>query len=133
MYGVISQKGRYLEDYQETFYISGSVTQADLGKVVTLDTTAAKTVKLAGDGDAVYGRLEVLEARVQEGVTVCTVSMKFIDWVPYKNGLTAGDVAGLGKSIVGAGAGEVKFGTSLRHNYTVFLDATNRRAHVHFL
>lgn len=133
MYGTISKKGRYLENYQETFYISGTVTQADLGKAVSLDATKEKTVKLAADGDIIVGRLEVLEARVQEGVTVCTVSMKFIDWVPYKDGLTAGDVAGIGKSIVGAGAGEVKFAAGTAHNRVVFLDATNRRAHVHFL
>jgi len=133
MYGTISKKGRYLENYQETWYISGAVTQADLGKAVSLDTTAEKTVKLAADGDAIVGRLEVLEARVQEGVTVCTVSEKFIDWVPYKAGLTSGDVAGIGKSIVGAGNGEVKFAAQAAGNYTVFLDATNRRAHVHFI
>lgn len=133
MYGQISKKGRYLENYQETFYISGTVTQADLGKAVSLDSAAEKTVKLAGDGDIIVGRLEVLENRVQEGVTVCTVSLKFIDWVPYKAGLTAGDVAGIGKGIVGAGNGEVKFVAGVRSNYTVFLDATNRRAHVHYL
>jgi len=133
MYGVISTKGRYLEDFQETFYISGTVTQADLGKALSLDATAPKTVKLAADGDIIVGRLEVYEDRVQEGVKVATVSMKFIDWVPYKTGLTSGDVAGIGKAIVGAGAGEVKFATGTAHNRTVFLDVPNLRAHVHFL
>lgn len=131
MYGTISKKGRYLENYQETFYISGAVTQADLGKAVSLDTTAEKTVKLAADGDAIVGRLEVLEARVQEGVTVATVSMKFIDWVPY----AAAATPAIGAAVEGAGNGEVDFALTAdpAHNRVVFIDTTNKRVHVHFL
>lgn len=62
------------EDAQRTFLVSGTVTQADIGKAVTLDTAAANTVKLAGDNDVILGRLESYEDRTAEGIKVGTVS-----------------------------------------------------------
>jgi hypothetical protein len=56
----------------------GAVTQDDLGKALTLDTTAPNTMKLAGDGDPVHGRLETYEDRSQQGAgKVGTVQRQF--------------------------------------------------------
>lgn len=88
------------EHSNRTFLISGSVTKADEGKAVSLDTTAANTVKLAGSGDVIVGRLEVFEP----GRNTCTVQLHFTEWLPVKSGETVA----IGDTVVGAGAGEVK-------------------------
>lgn len=86
-----------------TYLISGTVTAADVGKAVTLDTTAASTVKLAGSGDKIVGRLEAYEDRTVLGVKVATVSRKFKDLLPIASGLTSFDVVALGDTVVGSG------------------------------
>lgn len=129
IYGGLSTKGRYLENWQEAFLISGTVTAADVGKVVTIDATAERTVKLAGDTDEIFGRLEVYEDRVQEGLKVGTVSLKFIDWVP-KTGTVA-----VGNGIQGsATAGVAKALTTgvPRNNKVLAVDNTNNRVFVYF-
>jgi hypothetical protein len=88
------------EHSNRTFKMSGSVTKADEGKAVSLDTTAANTVKLAADGDAIVGRLEIYEP----GRATCTVQLHFTETLPVK----AGETITLGDTVVGAGAGEVK-------------------------
>lgn len=94
-----------MEDWHFPFLISGAAVAADVGKAVTLDTAAANTVKLAGDGDEVLGRLEVFEDRVVEGIKVATVALKGAMKLPY---LTADPVA-VGDSVQGSGtAGKVK-------------------------
>lgn len=100
----ISLAGMYHEAWQYPFYISGSVTQDDVGKAVTLDTSAANTVKLAGDGDVILGRLEVYEDRVQEGIKVATVNLAGGMKLPVKTGETVN----VGDSAIGAGSGEVR-------------------------
>lgn len=103
--GSVSLRGVYFEDAQLPFNISGSpVVGTDEGKAVALDTTAANTVKLAGAGDRVIGRLETIELRTIEGVQVCTVALQFIDVLPNDGAHTfvVGDTA-----IGGATAGKV--------------------------
>lgn len=100
----ISLAGMYHEDWQYPFFVSGSVTQADVGKAVTLDTAAANTVKLAGDGDVILGRLEVFENRVQEGIKVGTVNLKGGMKLPVKENETVA----IGNAVIGAGGGEVR-------------------------
>lgn len=95
-------------DFRFTFAVSGAVTAADVGKAVALDTTTPNTVKLAGDGDAIFGRLEVLEDRTQEGLKVGTVSRKLRAKLPVKTGLNALNTPAIGDTVVGAGGGEVK-------------------------
>jgi hypothetical protein len=69
-------------------------------------------VKLAGDGDRVIGRLEVVEIRVQEGINIGTVSIQGGLDYPVKAGetLVPGDSV-LGSTVLGslkkAGAGVV--------------------------
>lgn len=94
-----------LDDDMFTYNISGVVTQDDIGKAVTLDTTAAKTFKLAGDNDPVHGRLFSYEDRTQQGAgKVGTVMRRFKEKLPA----AVGHGIDLGDSVVGAGAGLVK-------------------------
>ena len=134
IYG-LSNKGRYLEDFQEYFYLAAGITAADVGKAVEIDTSGEQKVKLATDGAVIIGRLEVVEDRKQEGILVGTVSLKGFNYFPIKTGLTGIAAVGLGDTVVGAGAGEVKGannGTAVtnnpRDNFVKILDATNNRA-----
>jgi hypothetical protein len=105
--GVVTQLFSF-EDFTFTMSVSGSVVAADVGKAVALDTTAANTVKLAGDGDQIFGRLETFENRTQEGIKVGAISRKLRAKLPVKTGLTGFNVPAVGDTVVGAGAGEVK-------------------------
>ena len=90
-------------DFIFTMNVSGAVTQADLRKAVTLDKTAPNTVKLAGDGDPVYGRLETFETGGLDRLTVGAISRKFRTTLPK----TAAAIA-VGDVVTGAGGGLVK-------------------------
>ena len=74
--GLVSLRGLYVEAFAWTFLGASGMTAADVGKAVTLDTTAANTVKLAGDGNAILGKLSAVEVRTQDGVITCTVETK---------------------------------------------------------
>ena len=74
--GKVSINGLIDEVAQVTWNLAAGIVKADEGKAVTQDTTAANTVKLAGDGDLILGRLEIVEIRSQEGIAVGTVSMR---------------------------------------------------------
>lgn len=100
----ISLQGLFQEEWAFPFNLKTGITSADVGKAVSLDTSAANTVKLAGDGDVILGRLEVVENRVQEGVLVGTVMLKGGLKFPVKTGETVN----VGDTIQGAGSGEVK-------------------------
>jgi hypothetical protein len=99
------------EDFTFTMNLASGITAADVGKAVALDT-AANTVKLAGDGDNIYGRLETFEDRKQQGIKVGAVSRKFRSKLPVKSGLTSFNVVAVGDTVVGAGSGEVKASNS---------------------
>lgn len=98
----------YSEDQIFTFTLTSGMTTSDVGKAVALDTATAKKVKLAGNGDLVFGRLESVENRVQEGILVGAVAVQFIQKLPIKSGLSSHDVVVVGSTVVGAGSGEVK-------------------------
>ena len=74
--GKVSLNGLIDEVAQFTFNLAAGITASDVGKAVTLDATAANTVKLAGDADLILGRLEVVEVRTQEGTAVGTISVR---------------------------------------------------------
>ena len=107
------------EDSQITYLISGSVTDADIGKAVSWDTTATRTVKLAADGDVIIGRLWGFTNRTQEKVKTCVVSRRFSATLPIKAGLTLTDVVAVGKTVVGAGNGEVRAQATANHSANV--------------
>src|ERR1044072_1811388 len=100
----VSLRGLYHDDFQYPFLLATGITKADEGKAVALDPSAANTVKLAGDGDRVIGRLEVVETRVQEGINIGTVSIQGGLDYPVK----AGETLVNGDSLVGAAGGLVK-------------------------
>jgi len=104
----VTLKGYFMEAYQFTVLLSGSITAADVGKALTQDNTAANTFKLAGDGDPIHARLETYEDRVQEGIKVGAAAFHFANDLPIKSGLTSTFVVAVGSTLVGAGNGEVK-------------------------
>lgn len=112
----VSLDGFHQENFMLTMKVSGasSVTDSRLmvGKAVSLDTTAANTVKLAADGDIIIGRLESFENRAVEGVVVGAVAFRFAGRFPIK----AGETVVVGNTVIGAGAGEVKAAAALAGN-----------------
>lgn len=110
--------GFHFEDAAFTYLISGTVTADDVGKAVAQDTTAANTVKLAGDNDVIFGRLETFEDRVVLGVKVGAVSRMFKDKLPK-----AANVIALGTSVSGSAvAGIVKQATAQDTNRNVVVE-----------
>lgn len=85
-----------------TFILEDSIKQEHVGLAVTQDTTAANTVKLAGDGDKILGRLENVEDRTVEGIKVGAV--KIIGGMALKK---TGEIA-VGDMVLGGGNGLVK-------------------------
>ena len=78
-------------DFTFTMNVSGAVTQADVGKAVTLDPATPNTVKLAGAGDKVFGRLETFETNGLDGLTVGAIARKFRDILPTTGAIAVGD------------------------------------------
>jgi hypothetical protein len=101
--------------------VSGAVTFANVGELVTQDITAANTVKLLGDGDAPIGYLATFEDRTIEGIKVGTVDHKGGFPIKYTGALAVGD------SVVGSAlAGLVKkAGAANRTLVTEIVDASN--------
>jgi hypothetical protein len=86
-----------------TFVLNADITAQDVGKAVTQDTSAANTVKLAGAGDPIFGRLETFEDRVVEGVKVGAVKIIAGMELPTASGYTAQ----IGDKVIGAAGGMV--------------------------
>lgn len=108
----------HFEDSQFTFPILATgITTTDagltavVGSAMSIDTNVTPVygqppqLKLAADGDEIFGRLETIENRVQDGLGLLgTVSLRFIGSLPMK----ADETPAVGASIVGAGSGTVK-------------------------
>lgn len=113
--GKLSLRGITQDSFQYPFLLKASDSvAADAGvKAVTLDTTAANTVKLATDASPIVGRLEVFEDRVVEGVKVGTIAteggMKFLT----KIGASAGERPAVGDYLIGAGSGYTRKATTV--------------------
>lgn len=88
-----------------TVNLAAGITGADVGKALTLDTSAANKYKLAGNGDLIYGRLEIVENRVNEGTLIGTAKLYLMG---VKLPIKAAETVSVGSFIIGAGAGEVK-------------------------
>lgn len=82
-----------------TFNLPTSVTSADVDKAVTLDSSAANKVKLAGVDDLIIGRLETVEVRSASQV-VGAVAIKGI----FKLPIGVGQTIALGSTVVGLGS-----------------------------
>lgn len=72
----VSLQGIEHDEFHYPFRLASGITSADVGKAVALDTTAANTVKLAGDNETVLGKLVSVENRVSEGILVGTIALK---------------------------------------------------------
>lgn len=98
-----------LDDFTFTYRLSGTPTEADAGKAVTLDTTQAGTMKLTGDNDVIMGRLFSVEVRTVDGIRTGAVQRKFKEKLPAATG--HGIV--LGDTVVGSATpGVVKKGAT---------------------
>ena len=97
-------RGYHFEDWSFTFVLASGITASDIGKAVSIDTSAANKVKLAADGDFVLGRLASVEDRTVEGQLIGAVELKFANILPIKSGETVA----VGDTVIGAGSGEVK-------------------------
>lgn len=88
-----------------TVNLAAGITAADEGKAVTQDKSAPNTFKLAGDGDLIFGRLEIVESRANEGTLVGNVKLHLMGLkLPIKSGQTVA----VGDYVIGAGGGEIK-------------------------
>lgn len=100
----ISLRGMTHEKFHYPFYLAAGIVAADVGKAVSLDATAANTVKLAGAGEKVIGMLVSWENRAVEDVLVGTVTLR--GGFRFQKAAAA-DAIVVGDTVVGAGAGEV--------------------------
>lgn len=106
-YQGVTLKGT-IPDNDLTFILASGIKEEHVGLAVAQDTSAANTVKLAGDGDAIVGRLESFEDRTAtEGVVVGAV--KLVGGLELKKSAAAMNV---GDPVVGAGDGLVKTGAA---------------------
>lgn len=110
--GAVVSHGFSLNEFMFTYVLDSGIDEDDVGKAVSLDATKTNTVKLAADGDAIFGRLETFEDRTALGIKVGTVSRKFKQKLPVKSGLTSFAAVAVGDTVVGAGDGEVKASNS---------------------
>ena len=88
-----------------TVRLAAGITRASEGKAVTQDTSAPNTYKLAGDGDPIFGRLEIVEDRANEGQLVGNVKLLLMG---VKLPIKAASGVAVGSFVIGAGAGEIK-------------------------
>jgi len=87
-----------------TYLLASGVAAADVGKAVSIDTTAANRVKLAADGEQIFGRLSTYEDRDSLSIKTGAVERLFKEKLPAASGhgIVVGD------AVVGAGNGLVR-------------------------
>lgn len=90
-----------IPDNNLTFVLDDAIVEADEGKLVTQDTSAANKVKLCGDGDEILGKLFRYEDRVVERVKVGSVILVGGLEFPVASGYTPA----IGDKVVGAAGG----------------------------
>lgn len=102
-------------DFAFTMYLAaghGLTDEQLIGRVVSLDTTADATVKVAGADEPIYGRIFQVEDRSQEGVVTVTVETRFRKRLKKQTGTAFTR----GVSAVGEGNGLVKPGAASAKN-----------------
>lgn len=122
----ITHRGLVPDEFNIGWNIAAGVVAADVGKAMSIDTTAPRTAKLAADGEVIIGTLSTLEIRAIEGLRVGTLSMK--------GGLGFTRAAGApavtpGSILCGAGGGLVRMalvgdGSAIKIHRTVATAAT---------
>ena len=59
----LSLRNIHVEEFALPMYLNAATVAADIGKGVTQDTSAAMTVRLAEDGEEIFGFLDTFEDR----------------------------------------------------------------------
>ena len=113
----VSLRGIEHEEFHYPFNLASAVTADDVGKPVTLDATAANTVKVAGDGDVIVGKLATYENRAIEGVKVGAVALKG-GFKFAKSG-----TVNVGQSVQGAPGGAVKALTTANYALNMVVES----------
>ncbi|MBN9548152.1 MAG: hypothetical protein J0H31_04515 [Alphaproteobacteria bacterium] len=108
----VTLRGFHWEVSSLTFNLATGIVDSDVGKAMSVDASGPNKMKLAGDGDAIRGRLATVEARSVEGSLIGAVELQFANILPIK----AGEVVAVGDTVVGAGNGEVKAAATADHN-----------------
>ena len=125
----VSLVGLVPQVFAWTWNISGAVTTANIGDLVTQDITADNALKLLGDGDAPIGMLASYEDRVQEGIKVGTCD--------HKGGFrvkTTGTVVKGGCVVGSATPGAVKAAAAgANRSLVVAVDTPNNTADIVFI
>lgn len=101
----ISHRGLHIEAKIYPYFLAAGIVEADVGKAVSIDTSAAYTVKLAADGDVIHGVLASWENRIVEGYLIGAVATDGGSGFKRTAGgtaITPGDL------LCGGGAGEVR-------------------------
>ncbi|RWM27929.1 MAG: hypothetical protein EOR77_30890 [Mesorhizobium sp.] len=119
----VTLRGFHWEVSSLTFNLASGITQAHIGRGVSVDASGPNKVKLAADGDTIIGRLASVEDRTVEGSLIGAVELQFANTLPIK----AGETVAVGATVVGAGAGEVKAAATPDHskNFVVEIIGTN--------
>lgn len=94
-------------DNNLTFVLNANMTESNEGFLVAQDTSAANSVKLCGDGDAIVGRLIKYEHRVVENVKVGSVQL--VGGMEFP--VAAGTTLNVGDKVVGAANGYCRAAT----------------------
>lgn len=114
----VSLRGIEHEEFHYPFNLASAVTADDVGKPVALDATAANTVKVAGDGDVIVGKLVTYENRAIEGIKVGAVALKG----GFK--FTKSGVIAVGDSVQGAAtSGSVKKTTTADYSLNMVVES----------
>ncbi|MBN7759775.1 hypothetical protein JYP52_01385 [Nitratireductor aquibiodomus] len=101
----VTLRGFHWEASSLTFNLNAAITKdTPIGSALTVDAAAPNTMKLAGDGDPIVGRLASFENREVEGTKVGAVELQWSNVMP----IAAGATVNVGDTVVGAGDGEVK-------------------------
>lgn len=100
----VTLNGFFHEDAQYTWLLAAAIVAANVGSAVSGVAGTANTVKLAADGERIYGRLETYEDRKVEGMKTGTVNTNAGVIFPLK----AADAMAPGDTAVGGGAGTVR-------------------------
>lgn len=116
-HNTVSNDGIISSDDYLTFNLAAGITTADVGKAVSIDTSAANKVKLCGVGDIIFGRLEVVEQRSASQL-VGTVSIEFSARLP----IGAAQVINVGDTVVGFATGTVKAAAAPDYTDNVVLE-----------
>jgi hypothetical protein len=113
----VSLRGIEHEEFHYPFNLASAVTANDVGKPVALDSTAANTVKVAGDGDVIVGKLATYEDRAIEGIKTGAVALKG----GFK--FTKSGTVAVGDSVQGAVGGAVKKLTTADYSLNMVVES----------